>query len=213
MPISKVENIDCMEGMKTFEDKFFDLAIVDPPYGKKDIACGFGNGSDRVRNTVTKQRRGWDKPSTQYFSELFRVSKNQIIWGGNYFIEYLYSTNCFIVWDKQTGNNPYADVELAWTSFNSVSKRFLKFWLGAHIHKVEKIIHINQKPVVLYKWLLKNYAQEGDKILDIHMGSQSSRIAAFDRGFDYWGYELDKEYFEAGNKRFKEQTMQQQLFP
>jgi len=201
---SAVLNIDCMDFMKTMPDKFFDLAIVDPPYGLGDSVVNSGGRFKRYEN----KNGNWDKeiPTKEYFDELFRVSNNQIIWGGNYFP--LPPNKCFLIWDKgQPENISFAMAEYAWTSFNEV----------AQIYKVrtqgqEQRFHPTQKPIYLYKWLLKNYAKEGDKIFDSHMGSQSSRIAAYDMGFDYYGCELDKDYFDAGNKRFEQFKSQLKIF-
>lgn len=211
-PISRVYNMDCMEGMKQIPDGFFELCICDPPYG-----IGFGEfnrtNTDSAGNRYKANKyknSNWDTeaPSGEYFEQLFRVSKNQIIWGGNYFK--LPPTKGFIFWYKNQPVPNFADGEFAWTSFNKVARCFDYRYYGNIEGKsgaTEKI-HPTQKPVALYKWLLQNYAQPGNKILDTHMGSQSSRIAAYQMGFDYWGWEIDKEYFEAGNKRFKEQTAQ-----
>jgi site-specific DNA-methyltransferase (adenine-specific) len=142
----------------------------------------------------------------QYFDELFRISKNQIIWGGNYFA--LPANKCFIIWDKgQPEGVSFAMCEYAWSSFNSVAKIFKTRTQGQ-----KERFHPTQKPTKLYKWLLTNYAKQGDKILDTHLGSGSSRIAAYDMGFDFWGYELDTEYFEAQEKRFNNFKMQGKLF-
>lgn len=207
MPISEVFNEDNMIGMARYTDKFFDLAIVDPPYGI---------GRDGSIRTTSKHGgrkahafKGWDKdiPGEQYFNELFRVSKNQIIWGANYFTKFIPSSMGWIFWDKgQRICN--SDGELAFSSFNRALRCVIKNRVELLI---EGTIHPTQKPIYLYKWLLQNYAQPGNKILDTHMGSQSSRIAAYQMGFDYWGGELDKDYFEDGNKRFKEQTAQLKL--
>lgn len=209
--ISEVHNIDCIEYMATIPDKFFELAIVDPPYGIEDkISRG---GGSHTKSTVkfhqlySENHKTWDiAPSADYFNELFRVSKNQIIWGGNYFS--LGKTRGFIIWDKpEMRIHTMSDCEFAWTSFDkpakiaSISRGFKQM-----------SIHPTQKPVALYKWLLTNYAKHGDNILDTHMGSQSSRIAAYDMGFDYYGCELDKDYFEEGNKRFELFKQQQKLF-
>lgn len=216
MPISEVFNEDNMIGMARYPDKFFDLAIVDPPYG-----IGEDGRNNHTRGKLAKakdyrrnSRYDNDIPPAEYFIELFRVSKNQIIWGGNYFIQHLYDTPCFIVWDKNNGENDFADCELAWTSFKTACRKFKHTWNGMlqeNMAQKEERVHPNHKPARLYKWLLTNYAQPGNKILDTHMGSQSSRIAAYQMGFDYWGFEIDREYFEAGNKRFKEQTAQLKL--
>lgn len=207
MPISEVYNEDNMIGMARYPDKFFDLAIVDPPYGL-DIS-----NSPRIVLDKGKKGKDWDNatPDERYFSELFRVSKNQIIWGGNYFR--LPPTKSFIFWYKNQPAPSFADGEFAWTSFDKVARCFDYRYYGNIEGKsgASEKIHPTQKPIQLYKWLHTNYAQPGNKILDTHMGSQSSRIAAYQMNFDYYGWEIDKEYFEAGNKRFKEQTAQLKL--
>lgn len=209
MPTSEVHLMDCMEGMKQYPDKHFDLAIVDPPYGI-GMAKGIEVGDWKRKIHKTKD---WDEaiPPAEYFNELFRVSKNQVIWGGNYFIEHLRNTRCFIFWDKKNGTNFMSDGELAWTSFHSSVRRFVYNHIQEYNSGIDRI-HPTQKPVALYKWLLKNYAKEGDKILDTHLGSGSSRIAAYDMGFDFTGYEIDKDYFEAQEKRFRQFTSQTKLF-
>jgi site-specific DNA-methyltransferase (adenine-specific) len=203
-------NSDCMEGLKWFPDKFFELAIVDPPYGI---------GRDGSVRTTSKHGgrkahafKGWDNttPDQKYFDELFRVSKNQIIWGANYFTGFLPPSMGWIFWDKgQRICN--SDGELAFSSFDC-ALRVVTYNRVELLLEPGETIHPTQKPIKLYKWLLKNYAKPGDKILDTHMGSQSSRIAAFDMGFDFWGYELDKDYFEAGCKRFEQHKAQLKLF-
>lgn len=194
--LNNLYNMDCMEAMKEIPDKYFELAIVDPPYGIKPTS-NFG-AKDTVR--FSKKDVMWDiKPSNEYFEELMRVSKNQIIWGGNYF--QLPPNRCFIIWDKENGNNPFADCEYAWTSFKNSARIFRMFWLGSHVHRIEEVIHPTQKPVALYKWLLTNYAKEGDKILDTHVGSASSLIACYVLGFDYMGFEIDEEYYNNAVKR------------
>lgn len=197
--ISIAENRDNMEAMAEFPDKFFDLAIVDPPYGIGDKFKGGKTGKMNFNEVVEKD---WDKvPPTEYWNELMRVSKNQIIWGGNYFP--LPPTRCFIVWDKQISEDfSLAMAELAWTSLDKLAK------ICKMPTPKDGKIHPTQKPVKLYKWLLKNYGNGGGKILDTHLGSGSSRIAAYDMGFDFWGYEIDKDYFEAQEKRFKQHTAQ-----
>lgn len=221
MPISEVYNMDCMEGMKQYPDKFFDLAVVDPPYGIGIASNGhLHNNSiyDKGFKRNKKYKRvQWDMstPDGMYFYELQRVSKYQIIWGGNFFFDYLSSQRSFIVWYKKgKDTNPnFSPCEFAWTNCGGLPKVYVIDWIGfGYINSGETKIHPTQKPIKLYKSLLDDYAKSGDKILDTHMGSQSSRIAAFNMGFDYWGFELDPEYFEAGNKRFKEQTSQIQLF-
>jgi site-specific DNA-methyltransferase (adenine-specific) len=207
--ISSVWNEDNMIGMARYPDKFFDLAIVDPPYG---IGMGKGIEVGKLKRNIHTSK-DWDKctPNKDYWVELFRVSKNQIIWGGNYFIEHLKNTRCIIFWDKKNGGNFMSDGEIAWTSFSSSIRRFGYNHIEEYNIGIDRI-HPTQKPIKLYRWLLKNYAKPGDKILDTHMGSQSSRIAAWDMGFNYWGWELDKEYFDAGCKRFEDFRKQIKLF-
>jgi len=211
---SEVFNMDCMELMAKYPDGYFELAILDPPYG-------IGAGSKKFINRNTKNLKAekfyrdndWDvKPSVNYWNELKRVSKKYIVWGGNYFIDNLEPSRCYIVWDKKTGENSYADCELALTNIDANAKIYTKFWLGAHANNGTERIHPTEKPVALYKWLLKNYAKEGDKILDTHLGSGSSRIAAHDLKFDFTGCELDKDYFEAAEFRYQEHTRQLTLF-
>jgi len=209
--LSTVYLMDCIEGMKHYPDKFFDLAVVDPPYGigaAKQI--DLGNSNKKVKHKT----KDWDNtiPTAEYFAELFRVSKNQIIWGGNYFIEHLKNTRCFIVWNKENGTNNMADCELAWASFETSVRMY-----SGHIFKGignsnYVTIHPTQKPIRLYEWIFDKYASEGDLILDTHLGSQSSRIAANKAGLDFVGFEIDREYFDNGNKRFKNFVSQGVLF-
>jgi len=217
-----------MDYMRELPDNFADLAICDPPYGinigKNGKVGGDKPFGSKINHGVglgivaSKTYKSFDDsviPNAEYFKELMRVSKNQIIWGGNYFVEHLRNSQCWIVWDKDKSGF-FADCELAWTSFDSAVRKFKHRWNGMlqeNMKDKEHRIHPTQKPVSLYKWLLKNYAKEGDKILDTHLGSGSSRIAAFDGGFDFTGYELDKDYFEAGNKRFEQHKSQLKLFP
>lgn len=206
---SEVFNMDCIEGMKQYANNYFELAIVDPPYGI---------GYDGQRESTSKhggrksyEFKGWDDkiPDEIYFTELFRVSKNQIIWGANYFTKYLPSSMGWIFWDKgQRICN--SDGELAFSSFNKALR--VAEYNRVEIAKHGGAIHPTQKPVKLYKWLLTNYANQGDKILDTHLGSGSSRIAAYDLGFDFTGFELDEDYFKASEKRFKQHTDQLNLF-
>jgi len=214
MPISETYLIDCLEYMSTCKDKQFSLAIVDPPYGI-DIAKSGQVGGEKCAKVSQYGKSKWDNsiPSAEYFKELFRVSRNQIIWGGNYMIEYLYNTSCFLVWDKNNTGN-FADAELTWTSFDSPVRIFKYTWNGMiqeNMKHKEQRISLTQKPVQFYKWLLKNYAKSGDKIFDSHLGSGSSRIACYEGGFDFWGTENDQEYFESGNKRFETYKLQLKL--
>ncbi len=207
----EVFNMDCMDGMKQYPDKYFDLAIVDPPYGIGDVFIPVSTGSKPCKIQRTHKLMDWDNeiPSQEYFSELKRVSKNQIIWGANYF-------NCFdkggaLVWYKNNGAPTLSQCEIASLSFKkSVDYVFIQV-LGGFVQK-DKPIHPTQKPIKLYDWLLHNYAKEGDKILDTHLGSGSSRIACDKAGFNFVGFELDKDYFDAQEKRFKQYKSQLTLF-
>lgn len=203
MPISEALNIDCMEGMKQYPNKYFDLAIVDPPYGlPKDSSNGRGKLKNRIFNGNIEH---WDvAPNKSYFEELFRVSKHQIIWGGNYFD--LPPTRGFVVWDKKQPFPNFSRCEYAWMSFQVPSKIF------EFDNRTSDKIHPTQKPIKLYEWLLMNYAKSGNKILDTHLGSGSSRIAAYRNGYDFTAFEIDKGYFNAQEKRFKIETAQQNLF-
>jgi site-specific DNA-methyltransferase (adenine-specific) len=195
-------NMDCMDYMAGLPDKAFDLAIVDPPYWI-DI-----NSSGRLGHYGGKGKT-WDSetPSEIYFQELRRVSSEQIIWGGNYFLDYLTSTRCFLLWDKQQPEGvSFASCEFAWTSFDASAKTFY------HRPQGEQRIHPTQKPVKLYEWLLTNYAKPGQRILDTHLGSGSSAIPAHNLGFDFVGTELDKDYYEAALARFNKHIAQGSLF-
>lgn len=222
-------NMDCMEAMKEFPDNAFDLAVVDPPYGigadnfkngagaSKDggklystavkMKNRLNTGSGKLKNRLLNQSDcGWDSepPQKEYFNELFRVSKNQIIWGGNYFD--LPPTRGIIVWDKVQPWENFSQVELAWTSFNRPAALFKM------CNTMSGKIHPTQKPIALYEWLLKKYAKVGDKILDTHLGSGSSRIAAYNMGFDFYGYEINKICFDLQEERFEKHTSQMNFF-
>lgn len=212
-------NMDCITAMKQMDDNAFDLAIVDPVYG--DVTQGgymFGKGGEHVANRGNYHLGLWNQEKTgkDYFDELRRVSRNQVIWGGNYFTDNLPESQCWIVWDKLRAEGVnFADVELAWTSFNNAARIFRFKWDGMlqqDMKNKEQRIHPTQKPVALYKWLLMRYAKPGMKILDTHLGSGSSRIAAYDLGFDFVGYEIDKTYFEQQEERFRKHTNQLNLF-
>lgn len=213
-PKIELLNTDCMEYMAGVPDKYFDLAICDPPYGiGEDGGNKFrGRKSDNHNKVVVHKKKSWDNsvPQKEYWNELFRVSKNQVVWGGNYFSEFLPSRMGWIFWNKLIGGD-FSDGELAWTSFNRALRMYTYSYhgdtKGGHTR-----IHPTQKPKSLYRYILKNYAKEGDKILDTHGGSMSSAIACHQMGFDLTLCELDKDYYEAGVKRFREQTMQQTLF-
>lgn len=216
MPLSEVFNEDNMVGMARYPDKYFDLAIVDPPYGINMMSANNLSRGKQAKAKNYHKIKDNTPPDIQYFKELFRVSKNQIIWGANHFIDLIpYRSSCWVVWDKNNATNDFADCELAWTSFNTTVRKCTFTWNGmiqGNMKNKELRIHITQKPVFLYKWLLKNYAKEGDRILDTHLGSGSSRIACYDGGFDFVGFELDKEYFDASVKRFEIYKSQGKLF-
>jgi len=215
-PFSSVKNsevylMDCVAGMKHYPDKYFDLAIVDPPYGINRS----GQTETFTKNPKHKRKhfddKGWDMniPEMKYFTELYRVSKNQIIWGANYFTQYLPSTMGWIFWDKGQDLS-MSDGELAFSSFQRALRR-IKINRG-QLMVEGGTIHPTQKPVKLYEWLLMHYAEKGQRILDTHLGSGSSRIAAYNLGFDFVGFEIDKDYLEASEKRFRNHIKQQRLF-
>ena len=222
-------NMDCMEAMKQFPDNAFDLAVVDPPYGigadnfkngagaSKDggklystavkMKNRLNTGSGKLKNRLLNQSDcSWDSepPQKEYFNELFRVSKNQIIWGGNYFD--LPPTRGIIVWDKVQPWENFSQVELAWTSFDRPAALFKM------CNTMPGKIHPTQKPIALYEWLFKKYAKPGDKILDTHLGSGSSRIAAYNAGLYFIGYEINELYFNLQEERYQKHTAQENLF-
>lgn len=211
-------NLDCMDAMKEFPDKFFDLAIVDPPYG-----IGESGRKNHTRGKMAISKKypafaGNDEkpPDAGYFKELLRVSKNQIIWGANHFISRIpYDSHCWIVWDKDNGNTDFADCELAWTSFNTAVRKFKYRWNGMlqeNMAAKEERIHPTQKPVALYTWLLNKYAKPGFKILDTHAGSASSLVACHRAGLECWGFEIDKVYYDKAKERLEREMAQQRLF-
>ena len=225
VPTSEVYLEDCVTALKRFNDNHFDLAIVDPPYGI---------GADKAQNNAAMQRikadgkskagRGWklyadtdwdnETPDAEYWQELFRVSKNQIVWGGNYFTDYLPPSMGWIMWDKGQRDFSLADGELAWTSFNK-ALRIFEMSRGKALAKNNEQggrFHPTQKPEMLYSWILQNYAKDGDLILDTHLGSGSSRIAAYKGGFNFVGFEINEHYYEKQEKRFKDFISQLRLF-
>ena len=203
-------NKDCMEALKEFKDNQFDLAIVDPPYEVVNDSKAKGFKNDTFKNI--RKAKEWDfKPPTDYWKELFRVSKKQIIWGFQYFMDELPPTKSIIIWDKMNGNNFMNDAELAWSNGKGNNKIFKHAYIGRY-HRDPIRIHPTQKPTALYEFLLMNYAKEGDKILDTHLGSGSIAIACHNLGYDLEGFELDKEYFESAKKRLKQHQSQKQLF-
>lgn len=201
-------NRDCMEAMRQMPDKAFDLAVVDPPYG---IEKGF-QATSRIAKYGQMDSVNDMKPSKEYFKELFRVSKNQIIWGYNHLSDMLPTTKEFIFWYKHQPVDSYSDGELAWTSFTKTAKVFDYPFFGGTGADKDGRIHPTQKPIALYTWIYKTYAKPGGKILDTHLGSGSSRIAAYDAGLDFVGYEIDKEYFDKQEERFAAHAAQVSLF-
>ncbi len=201
--MTNITNEDCMELMSRFDDNHFELAIVDPPYGID------------VKTRVFDDGKKWDNeiPKKDYFDELFRVSKNQIIWGGNYFTEHLPPSKGWIVWDKKADIKEHLSMaELAWTSFNKKCNVYEHLWAGfKKKYKVNRI-HPTEKPVQLYEWILTNYAKENDKILDTHLGSGSIAIACHNLGYDLTACELDEDYFNAACKRIEHHTKQLRMF-
>ena len=202
---SEVFLMDCMEGMKKYEDNHFDLAIVDPPYGLERFKANDGGNSKKI-TTFGDKDKNWNniKPTAEYWNELFRVSKNQIVWGGNNFE--LPTSEYFIVWDKGQMMPSFARCEMAWTNCKVPAKIYAK--RSQDLNR----IHPTQKPVALYDWIFKNYAKEGQKILDTHLGSQSSRISANKNKLHFTGFELDPDYFRDGNKRYEDHVSQLTLF-
>lgn len=214
-----LKNMDCLEAMKQMDDNQFDLAIVDPPYGiGEDGRKGVRTSPSRPNSYKRKPKyksKGWDNkpPNQEYFVELLRVSKNVIVFGANHFIEKIPNANssCWIVWDKKNEGTDFADCELAWSNMKTAVRKY-------RIHKFEgtrggkDCIHPTQKPVKLYEWILDNYAKEGDKILDTHLGSGSIALACHNRGFDLTGFEIDKEYFDNAVERLRVHQSQLTMF-
>ncbi len=209
-------NRDCMEAMREYPDKYFDLAVVDPMYGIGENGAKSGSRAKLAKRKVYTPVDD-TPPDSAYFKELFRVSQQQIIWGANHFIEeFNKNSSHWIVWDKENGENKYADVELAWTSFPGSAKKFKYTWAGMRQEQQGRRhqyrIHPCEKPIVLYQWIFQNYAKPGFKILDTHLGSGSSRIAAYDAGLDFTGFEIHKGYFDLQEARFLHHTAQTNLF-
>ena len=203
---------DCMEVMATFPDKYFDLAIVDPPYGIGANKMTLGNGKKKIY----RGENDWDLniPNAEYFSELFRISKNQVVWGGNYMTEHLPPKSSWLFWDKGTGANDFADGELAWSSFGGALRKIDKSWVGANAKDESDRIHPTQKPIYLYGWILSKYAKQGSKILDTHFGSGSIALAVdkanrLDKmNLHLTACEIDKDYIEASVNRISQSIKQ-----
>lgn len=221
---AEIWNMNCMEYMHGLPDKAFELAIVDPPYFDGPNRSGYyGKGYSNLgvqRAKYYAECKSWTVPDERYFTELQRVSKNQIVWGANHFAGVFDSSSaCWIVWDKDNGASTFADAELAYTSFHTAVRVFKYMWNGMHqgsfdgdVRKNETRIHPTQKPVKLYEWLLTNYAKPGDRILDTHLGSMSSVIACLNLGFEIVGCELDADHFKTGVARVAQSQAQQRMF-
>lgn len=209
-------NVDCMEAMQKMQSKFFDLAVVDPMYGIGENGAKSGSRA-KLAKRIDYKPVDDSPPNKEYFTELFRVSKNQIVWGANHFIEAMpISSSCWLVWDKDNGETNYADCELAWTSFRGAVRKFRYLWAGMR-HEKQGVnhqyrIHPCEKPIALYEWIFRRYAKPGYKILDTHLGSGSSRIAAYEAGLDFVGFEIDPDYFWMQEKRFENYKAQCSLF-
>ena len=207
---SEVFNEDCIQVMKRYPDKFFDLAVVDPPYGIGANKMQLGNG----KRKIYRGENDWDNsiPTAEYWQELFRVSKNQIVWGGNYYE--LKPSKCWLVWDKNNGESDFADGEIAWTSFDKPMMIKKIHWCGSapKWEDTNGKIHPTQKPVKLYDWIFSEFTKEGDLVLDTHLGSASSRISANKAKLRFVGCEIDTKYFNDGEARFKEFISQLRLF-
>lgn len=210
-------NGNCMEWMKQVSDNYYDLAIIDPPYGIKED--GLKNHSrGKLAQTRKYTPKEWDNnsPDVSFFNELIRISKNQIIWGANHFISKIpYDSSCWIVWDKDNGNTDFADCELAWTSFKTSVRKFKFKWQGMlqeDMKNKQERIHPTEKPIKLYEWILQKYAKHGDKIFDSHFGSLSIGIACHNLGFELDACELDKEYYQKALDRLKKHQSQANIF-
>ena len=207
LPLSETYMMDCIAGMKEYPDKWFDLAVVDPPYGIDYAKRKEKNKKSKIKYTL----KDWDskRPTKEYFNELFRISQNQIIWGGNYFLDILGNSKGMICWDKcQPEGLDQAMCEYAWTNINRSAKI-----IKTSIQQIQFTrIHPTEKPIKLYDWIYTHYAKEGMNILDTHLGSGSSRIAAHKNKLNFVGFEIDKEYFDKQEKRFANYVCQPRLF-
>lgn len=216
--LNRLYNLDSEKAIKRIPDKYFELAIVDPPYGIGENGTKNHTRSKLAESKDYKSYAGNDSaaPPEEYFRELFRISKNQIIFGANHFISKIpYDSSCWIVWDKENGNNDFADCELAWTSFKSAVRIFRFRWAGmlqGDMKNKEIRIHPNQKPVALYQWIINKFAAPGDKIIDTHAGSGSCLIAAHKTQHKFLGFELDETYYTAADKRLRDEMAQMTIF-
>lgn len=207
-------NADCMQALRQMSDNQYDLAIVDPPYGiniVSSMAQSHHSSSMYSTSCIDAHRTEWDAaiPDAEYFEQVQRVSRHQVIWGGNYFLDYLGNTRCLLIWDKNNGTNPLADAEIAWTNLDRPVRRFT-------MHHFEsgygKKIHPTQKPVRLYEWILDTFAKKTDRILDTHLGSGSIAVACHNTGHSLDAYEIDPVYFAAAQNRLNEHQRQMRLF-
>jgi|APSaa5957512622_1039677.scaffolds.fasta_scaffold93677_2 site-specific DNA-methyltransferase (adenine-specific) len=208
---------DCLDGMKLIPDKSIDLILTDPPYGigaskGSFMRQGKQTGKSKCVSGLNYTASDWDNepPNKEAFNEIFRISENQVVFGGNYFVEYLYNSPCWIVWDKNNGNNRYADCELAWTSFKTAVRKFKHTWHGMiqeNMKHKDMRVHPTQKPVELMRWILENYSKEGDLICDPFMGSWTMARACKDLGRDFIGFELDENYCKIGEKRLQQEVL------
>jgi site-specific DNA-methyltransferase (adenine-specific) len=211
-------NMDCMDAMEQFPDKYFDLAIIDPPYGIGESGKKNASRSKLATSKDYKEFHGKDKdaPPPEYFSELFRISKYVVIWGANHFISRIpYDSSCWLVWDKDNGDSDFADCELAWTNFKCAVRKYRFRWHGMiqeNMREKEYRIHPTQKPVALYEWILSKFALRGDKVLDTHVGSASSLIACYKMGMQYMGFEIDADYYSKASERLRQHAVQYTLF-
>lgn len=218
--LNRLYNLDSENAIKMIPDKYFELAIIDPPYGIKASEYKRGGQQHGKAKAASKAygSKDWDKkpPGDEYFKNLFRISKNQVIFGANHFISRIpYDSSCWIVWDKENGNNDYADCELAWTSFKKSVRLFRFRWQGmlqGDMKNKEIRFHPTQKPVALYQWIISKFAEPGDKIIDTHAGSGSCLVAAYKTQHDFLGFELDEEYFTKADKRIRDEMAQITIF-
>lgn len=217
-------NMDCMDALKDFPDKYFDLAVVDPPYGIKVFSKANEGRSKLAKSKAYREYAGGDNaaPDPEYFAQLKRISRNQIIFGANHFMDKIaagfggeISSPCWIVWDKENGQNDFADCELAFTSFQTAVRIFRFRWAGmlqGNMREKEVRIHPTQKPVALYNWIFENYTKRGQRIIDTHVGSASSLIAAHNYGLQFVGFELDSGYYGDASRRYEMETAQINMF-
>lgn len=213
--LNKIHCMDCLDFMREVPDNYYDLILTDPPYGIDvnnqgwhTYDCMFGGGQG-VKSERKYDAKDWDKeiPSKEIFEQILRISKNQIIFGGNYFIEYLHNSNCWLFWDKDNGGNDFADGELAWTSFKSAVRKYKFRWNGMlqqDMANKEKRQHPTQKPVELFKLILRDYAKENFKIYDPFIGSGTTAVACQSLGIDWCGCELEPDYVSIANKRLSQ---------